>query len=167
MKKLLKYKFDVALEKNFLNLVFFLFILAALGIILLAAIFYFLYLIGAISAEGFFAKYLWHTFAYFIDVGTIAADDYDQNSSLTIFYKIVITIFGIIVFSTLIGIISQALSNRIEELREGKGAVGAQDHIVIFNYTKKTIPLLSEFFLANEDKKKTIVILKVTWLIEV
>jgi len=159
MKKLLKYKFDVALEKNFLNLVFFLFILAALGIILLAAIFYFLYLIGAISAEGFFAKYLWQTFAYFIDVGTIAADDYDQNSSLTIFYKIVITIFGIIVFSTLIGIISQALSNRIEELREGKGAVGAQDHIVIFNYTKKTIPLLSEFFLANEDKKKTIVIL--------
>ena len=159
MKKFLKYKFDVALEKNFLNLVIFLFILAALGIVLLAAIFYFLYLIGAISAEGFFAKYLWQTFAYFIDVGTIAADDYDQNSPLTIFYKIIITIFGIVVFSTLIGIISQALSNRIEELREGKGSVAAKNHIVIFNYTKKTIPLLSEFFLAHESEKKTIVIL--------
>ena len=145
MKKLLKYKFDVALEKT-LNLVVFLFVLAALGIILLAAIFYFLYLIGAISAEGFFAKYLWQTFAYFIDVGTIAADDYDKNSLLTIFYKIIITIFGIIVFSTLIGIISQALSNRIEELREGKGAVGAQDHIVIFNYTKDNSTFCLNFF---------------------
>ena len=159
MRKYLKYKFDLALEKNFLNLVIFLFLVAFAGIVILALIFYLLFLLGIISSEGTFLKYLWGTFAYFIDVGTIAADDYEKNTALDIIYKIVITIFGIIIFSTFIGIISQALSNRIEELREGKGSIADSNHIVIFNYTKKIIPLLSELFEAYENEDKTIIIL--------
>ena len=159
MRKYLKYKFDLALEKNFLNLVIFLFLVAFAGIVILALIFYLLFLLGIISSEGTFFKYLWGTFAYFIDVGTIAADDYEKNTALDIIYKIVITIFGIIIFSTFIGIISQALSNRIEELREGKGSIADSNHIVIFNYTKKIIPLLSELFEAYENEDKTIIIL--------
>ena len=72
-------------------------------------------------------------------------------------YKILITIFGIIIFSSFIGIISQALSNRIEELREGKGYISEKNHTIIFNFTKKTIPLLTELFKSYEDQKKTIV----------
>ena len=73
-------------------------------------------------------------------------------------FKILITIFGIIVFSSFIGIISQALSNRIEELREGKGYISEKDHTIIFNFSKKTIPLLNELFKSYEGEKKTIVI---------
>ena len=159
MFKHIKYRFDQALEKSFFNLVLFLFILSFLGIIVFAAIFYLLYLIGLVSVDGILSQYIWQTFAYFIDVGTIAGEDYGQNTIADKIFKIIITIFGIIIFSSFIGIISQALANRIEELRAGEGIVSEKNHIIIFNFTRKTIPLLSELFKAHDKEKKTIVIL--------
>tara|TARA_Y100000591_G_scaffold311173_1_gene314303 strand:- start:31 stop:2193 length:2163 start_codon:yes stop_codon:yes gene_type:complete len=158
MFKYLKYKFDQALEKSFLNLALFLFGISLLGIILFSLIFYFLFLIGVISIDGVFGKFIWMTFAYFIDVGTISGEAYTDNTTADKVFKILITIFGIIVFSSFIGIISQALSNRIEELREGKGYISEKDHTIIFNFSKKTIPLLNELFKSYEGEKKTIVI---------
>ena len=157
--KFLKYKFDQSLEKSFLNLVLFLFVISLIGIIIFSLIFYLLFLIGIISVDGAFGKFFWQTFTYFIDVGTISGETYGENTSADAIYKILITIFGIIIFSSFIGIISQALSNRIEELREGKGYISEKNHTIIFNFTKKTIPLLTELFKSYENEKKTIVLL--------
>ncbi len=158
MIKFLKYKFDQALERSFLNLVLFLFAISLFGIIIFSLIFYFLFLIGVISVDGAFGKFFWQTFTYFIDVGTISGESYGDNTSADAIFKILITIFGIIIFSSFIGIISQALSNRIDELRDGKGYISEKNHTVIFNFSKKTIPLLTELFKSFEDKKKTIVL---------
>ena len=143
MIKFLKYKFDQALEKSFFNLALFLFAISLLGIVLFSLMFYFLFLIGIISVDGAFGKFFWQTFTYFIDVGTISGESYGDNTSADAIFKILITIFGIIIFSSFIGIISQALSNRIDELRQGKGYIVEKDHTIIFNFTKKTIPLLT------------------------
>jgi len=158
MIKFFKYKFDQALEKNFLNLVLFLFLASSLGIVLFSIIFYLFFLIGIISIDGVFGKFIWMTFAYFIDVGTISGESYADNTTADKVFKILITLFGIIVFSSFIGIISQALSNRIEQLREGKGYISEKGHTIIFNFSKKIIPLLSELFKSYEGTKKTIVI---------
>ena len=80
-------------------------------------------MIGVISIDGVFGKFIWMTFAYFIDVGTISGESYTDNTVADKVFKILITIFGIIIFSSFIGIISQALSNRIEELREGEKVI--------------------------------------------
>ena len=159
MIKFLKYKFDQSLEKSFLNLALFLFIVSFIGIIVFAFVFYLLFLVGIISIDGAFGKFVWQTFTYFLDVGTISGESYGENTSADAIYKILITIFGVIIFSSFIGIISQALSNRIEELREGKGFISEKDHTIIFNYTKKTIPLLTELFKSYENQKKTIILL--------
>ena len=159
MFRYVKYKFDQALEKSFLNLTIFLFALSIVGIIFFSVIFYLLFLIGIISIDGAFGKFIWQTFTYFIDVGTISGESYGDNTTADAIFKILITIFGIIIFSSFIGIISQALSNRIEELRAGKGYISEANHIIIFNYSKKVIPLLTELFKSYEDEKKTIVIL--------
>ena len=159
MIKFLKYKFDQSLEKSFFNLALFLFIVSIIGIVIFSLIFYLLFLIGIISVDGAFGKFFWQTFTYFIDVGTISGESYGENTSADAIYKILITIFGIIIFSSFIGIISQALSNRIEELREGKGYISEKNHTIIFNFTKKTIPLLTELFKSYENEKKTIVLL--------
>ena len=137
MIKFFKYKFDQALEKNFLNLVLFLFLASSLGIVLFSIIFYLFFLIGIISIDGVFGKFIWMTFAYFIDVGTISGESYADNTTADKVFKILITLFGIIVFSSFIGIISQALSNRIEQLREGKGYISEKGHTIIFNFSKK------------------------------
>ena len=151
MWKYLKYKFDRALEKSFLNLVLFLFIVSVVGIILLSIVFYILYLLQIVTLEGKFLTFVWNTFGYFIDVGTIAAEGYSDNTAWDKFLKIFITIFGVIIFSTFIGIVSQAISDRVELLRSGNGPVYENDHIIIFHFTRKLIPLLQELFQAFED----------------
>jgi len=151
MWKYLKYKFDRALEKSFLNLVLFLFIVSVVGIILLSIVFYILYLLQIVTLEGKFLTFVWNTFGYFIDVGTIAAEGYSDNTAWDKFLKIFITIFGVIIFSTFIGIVSQGISDRVELLRSGNGPVYENDHIIIFHFTRKLIPLLQELFQAFED----------------
>ena len=151
MWKYFKYKFDRALERSFLNLVLFLFLVSIVGILLLSIIFYSLYLLQIVTLEGKFLTFLWNTFGYFIDVGTIAAEQYTENTLWDKFLKIFITLFGVIIFTTFIGIVSQAISNRVELLRSGNGPVYENNHIVIFNFTRKLIPLLQELFQAFED----------------
>ncbi len=151
MLKYLKYKFDRALEKSFLSLIFFLFFISLLGLIVLSIVFYLLYLLNIVSVEGKFLTFLWSTFIYFIDVGTIAAEGYNDNTGWDRFLKIFITIFGVIIFSTFIGIISQALSDRVDLLRSGNGNVRESNHIIIFGFSRKLIPLLQELFQAFED----------------
>ena len=159
MFRYIKYKFDQALEKSIFNLIIFLFILSLLGIIIFAIIFYLLYLLGIVSTEGILTKYIWQTFTYFIDVGTISGEEYSQNTAGDKIFKIIVTIFGVVIFSSFIGIISQALASRIEALRSGEGVVAEKNHIIIFNFTRKIIPLLSELFKAHSKKKQAIVIL--------
>lgn len=151
MWKYFKYKFDRALEKSFLNLVFFLFLVSVVGILLLSIVFYALYLFQIVSLEGRFFTFVWNTFGYFIDVGTIAAEGYADNTAWDKFLKIFITLFGVIIFSTFIGIVSQAISARVELLRSGNGPVYENDHIIIFHFTRKLIPLLQELFQAFDD----------------
>ena len=160
MWKYLKYHFDRSLEKSFLSLVFFLFLVSTIGIVILSLVFYVLFLLNIVTVEGKFLTFLWSTFGYFIDVGTIAAEGYYDNSSWDKLLKIFITIFGVIIFSTFIGIISQAISDRVELLRSGNGPLYEKNHIVIFNFTRKLIPLLQELFQAFEDNnyKTSIVI---------
>ena len=88
MIKYLKYKFDQALEKSIFNLILFLFILSFSGIIIFAIIFYLLYFLGIVSTEGILTKYIWQTFTYFIDVGTISGEEYSQNTAADKIYKI-------------------------------------------------------------------------------
>ena len=82
MFKFLKYKFDQSLEKSFLNLALFLFIVSLIGIVIFSLIFYLLFLIGIISVDGAFGKFFWQTFTYFIDVGTISGESYGENTSV-------------------------------------------------------------------------------------
>ena len=89
MIKLLKYKFDQALEKSFFNLILFLFILSLLGIFVFSAIFYLLYLIGVVSFDGVMPQYIWKSFTYFIDVGTISGEEYSQNTAADKIFKII------------------------------------------------------------------------------
>ena len=76
-------------------------------------------------------------FYLFLDVGALSEEPYAENNFAEITLKTLITIFGIVIFSTLIGIITSTLSLRIEELRSGKSPLDEKNHIIICNFTKK------------------------------
>ena len=158
MFKKLKYKFDTALERDFSNLLFLLFVFSLFGVFIFAALFYMLQIVGLTSKDVTFFEFFWQSFTFFLDVGALSGDE-SKNNLLEIILKIGITAFGIIIFSTLIGIITSTLTLRIEELRSGKSVVDEKNHIIICNFTKKTIPLIQELITANGNKQIVITIL--------
>ena len=134
----------------------FLSVLIVLILTFILLIFEFIFKIEVFSNSLY--ENLWYTFAFFIDPGLIAEENYSENSQISLTFKLLTTAFGIIAFSTLIATISQVVNDRIEGLRSGQTNVTAVDHIIIIGFTNKTIPLLHEFFEGKENKKETFVI---------
>ena len=65
MFKKLKYKFDTALERDFSNLLFLLFVFSLFGVFVFAALFYILQIVGFTSKDVTFFEFFWQSFTFF------------------------------------------------------------------------------------------------------
>ena len=158
MWKYIKYRFNKAFEKNILYLFFFLFGASILGIFLFAILLFLLQEIGLLSEENIFLQTLWYVFRLFYDQNAILSLNVEQNNLLDFISRFAVTVFGILVFSTIIGIITTFISDRVESLRSGKGKIEEENHIVFFNFSIQLIPLIAELCVAYAKEKKTFVI---------
>jgi voltage-gated potassium channel Kch len=64
-----------------------------------------------------------------------------------------VTIGGIFVVSTLIGVLSSGISNKLDELRKGHSFVVEKEHTLILGWSEKIVPIISELIIANENQK--------------
>lgn len=67
---------------------------------------------------------------------------------------LLITIGGLFVVSSLIGVIATGLDARIEELRKGRSVVLEENHTLILGWSDTIFTVLSELEIANESQKK-------------
>ena len=158
MWKFLKYRFNKAFEQNLFNLVLFLIGISVVGILLFSTLFFALQKIGLLGDDNFFTATVWQAFNLFFDQNAIFGLDVDKNNFFDFFFKFNVTIFGILIFSALIGIITNFISNKIESLRTGKTKIEEENHIVFFNFSRRLIPLISELCNAYIKEKKSFVI---------
>ena len=158
MFKYIKYKFNKAFEKNILYLFFFLFGISILGILLFAILLFLLQTVGLLSDENIFLQTLWYVFRLFYDQNAILSLSVEQNNLIDFISRFAVTIFGILVFSTIIGIITTFIANKVESLRSGKSKIEEENHIVFFNFSIQLVPLISELCVAYAKEKKTFVI---------
>ena len=154
MFKYIKYKFNKAFEKNILYLFFFLFGVSIIGILLFAILLFLLQTIGLLSDENIFLQTLWYVFRLFYDQNAILNLNVEQNNLLDFISRFAVTIFGILVFSTIIGIITTFIANKVESLRSGKSRIEEENHIVFFNFSIQLVPLISELCVAYAKEKK-------------
>ena len=157
MWKFIKYSFNKAFEKNLLNLIIFFIVLSFIGVFVISTVIFILQKIGLLSENNFFTETLWQGFKLFFVTEAFFSLD-NKNTFLDYFFKFNITIFGILIFSSIIGIITNSISTRIQELRTGKTKIEEEDHIVFFNFSRRLIPLLSELCNAYENEKQSFVI---------
>ena len=157
MWKFIKYKFNKAFEKDLLYLIVFFLFLSFIGVTLISTIIFIFQKLGVLSENNIFTETLWQGFKLFFDQNAIFNLG-DKNTFLDYFFKFNITIFGILIFSSVIGIVTNLISNRIEELRTGKTKIEEEDHIIFFNFSRRLIPLLSELCNAYENKKRSFVV---------
>ena len=153
MFKFIKYSFNKAFEKDLVYLIIFFLFLSFIGVTVISTLIFVLQEFGVLSENNFYTETLWQGFRLFFDQNAIFTLG-DRNTFLDYFFKFNITIFGILIFSSVIGIVTNLISNRIEELRTGKTKIEEENHIIFFNFSRRLIPLISELCNAYEKEKQ-------------
>lgn len=102
------------------------------------------------SGELGFMDTFWLSLMHVMDPGNLGEQDGNFAYRL---WMLVITIFGIIVVSTLIGLISTGILDSLNELRKGRSHVTEKDHVLILGWSSKIFTIISELIIANENQK--------------
>lgn len=153
----IKYRFDNLLSKGTGTLIAWL----AFGAFLVIALFSLLQLLlGAhpMNDNNYTIGHaLWANLTHMLDPGTLG-DSNDTWQFAT--FMIIVTLVGVVVLSTLIGLISNGILTKLEDLRKGRSFVIEKDHVLILGWSSKIFTIISELVIANENQKTgTIVIL--------
>jgi len=114
--------------------------------------------IGKIAMNGestpSFWEVAWMSLMHTLDSGTIGGDMGANYRAV----MLAVTVGGIFVFSILIGILSNGLESRIEQLRKGRSVVLENEHTLILGWNPQIFTIISEIVIANENRTKGAVI---------
>ena len=97
-----------------------------------------------------FFEAAWESLMRSMDAGTVAGD----TGWGFRFVGLLVTIAGIFIFSTLIGILSSGIESKLEELRKGRSQVLEADHTVILNWSPSVFDIIAELVVANKSRHK-------------
>jgi Trk K+ transport system NAD-binding subunit len=97
----------------------------------------------------------WQSLLRTVDPGTMAADVGWGRRGLAL----IVTIFGLLVAGTLIGIIASGVEQRVEGMRRGRSTVVESGHIVILGGTPHLPVIVEQLALARRRGANTIVVL--------
>ena len=82
----------------------------------------------------------WGSLMRTLDPGTMGADE----GWLFRILMLVVTVGGLIIVASLIGIVSGAFDAKVEELRKGRSRVLETDHTLILGWSSKVFPIIHE-----------------------
>jgi voltage-gated potassium channel Kch len=109
-----------------------------------------------IEPEGRDSTGLWYReLLRTLDPGVVADD---QGSAVFLLFMVLVTFGGIFVVGTLIGILSNAISDRLDSLRKGRSRVHERDHFVILGWSPEIFTILRQLVLANEHRQRSTVV---------
>jgi voltage-gated potassium channel Kch len=104
--------------------------------------------------EPTFFEVLWGNLMRTLDPGTMGADQgWGFRATM-----LVVTIGGLIMVASLIGIISSAFDRKVEDLRKGRSRVLESDHTLILGWSQKVLPIVAELCIANESRKRPAIV---------
>ncbi|MCC6497912.1 MAG: NAD-binding protein [Propionibacteriaceae bacterium] len=107
------------------------------------------------AADGDFIDLLWGGLMRTLDPGTMGGD---AGWAFRIF-MLVITVGGLIIVASLIGIVSGAFDTKIEDLRKGKSRVLEHDHTLILGWNSKIHSIVHELAIANESRGRASIVI--------
>ncbi|MCR5774645.1 MAG: hypothetical protein K6G42_06130, partial [Lachnospiraceae bacterium] len=100
---------------------------------------------------------IWISMTHMIDPGTICADE--GTGLLFILGMLVITFVGILITSTLTGILCNAIDEKVQDLRKGRSVVVEQDHVIVLGTGGGLYTIISELIEANSNHEKEAIVI--------
>ncbi len=153
MSARLRYAFDNYMSRGTVALIGGLFVLSLLVIVVVSVV---VLVSGTLRAsattEGIdTAELLWRSLLRTLDPGTMGQD---AGSVPFVLAMLTVTLGGIFVISTLIGVISTGIQGKLDELRKGRSIVLEDNHTVILGWSPQVFDIISEIVLANANKRR-------------
>ena len=146
----LRYRFDNTISRGTVALIGWLFVLLAALVFASSLV---VYATGvAPEADGRrlgFLETLWLSLMRTIDPGGVGGD---QGSWPFLLSMLAVTAGGILVFSTLIGVIFAGIDSKLDELRKGRSFVVEKGHTVVYGWSSEIFSVISELVVANESR---------------
>lgn len=161
----LRYRFDNSMAKGPSALIGWLALITLLMILVGAAIIVGFSIFPMVEEEGVtksapmgFFETLWQTLMRSMDAGTLAGDTGWPFRIL----MLLITLGGIFIVSTLVGVLSNVINDKLEELRKGRSFVVESGHQLVLGWNSKVFTIINELVIANENQKKPRIVVLAT-----
>lgn len=147
----LRYAFDNAMSRGPAVLVGWLAVFSAVIILGVAV---FVWALGLAPDRSFF-QIAWMGLMRTLDAGTMGGD---EGPWPFLFAMLAVTLGGVFVISTLIGILTTGLEAKLESLRKGRSKVIESGHTVILNWSEQVFTILRELVEANANQRRACVV---------
>jgi hypothetical protein len=153
LRQRLQYHFDNYMARGTVALIIGLGVVS-MAVILLAAAFIRLAHVALEDDELSFGEAAWMSLMRTLDPGTMGDDSGLLFRAIMLF----VTLGGIFIVSTLIGIVNNGLESRLDQLRKGRSLVLENDHTLILGWTPQIFTIIEELVLANENRSSGAII---------
>jgi voltage-gated potassium channel Kch len=154
----LRYRFDNTMSRGPIALIGWLALLSVLLVLSMSA----LVAITEIAPAGEdeqrpgFLTLLWMSFMHSLDAGTVAGDNGSRSFLLAM---LAVTVGGIFIVSSLIGVLTSALQSKLEDMRKGRSFVVEHDHTLILGWSPQVFPIVQELAIANQNRKNAVIVI--------
>lgn len=106
------------------------------------------------SSSGSWLEDFWQSTLRTLDAGTMAGDVGWGRRILAL----LVTLFGILIAGTLIGIIASGVEQRIETMQRGRSGVVETDHVVILGASAQLPDLVEQLALAGQNRHSNVIV---------
>jgi len=154
-KAKLIYKIDCLFSKGISAMILFLGI-ASLSIIIIASLLAVFFHIAPQNSDALsFFEVFWASLMRTLDPGSMAGDEGWTFRILMLF----VTLGGIFIISALIGVISNGLNTKLENLQRGRSFIIEENHTVILGWNEKVFTIVKELCVANQNKQDACIVI--------
>ncbi|MDQ3048763.1 MAG: potassium transporter TrkA [Bacteroidota bacterium] len=145
-----RYKFDNLMSKGPVAMIALLALMSLL-VVVIAGIVLTMFDITPEGAEPMnFMESAWQSLMRTLDSGTMGGD---MGWGFRII-AFLVTLGGIFIISTLIGVLGSGIEGKLDDLRKGRSFVIEKDHTLILGWSSKVFTIISELVIANENQKR-------------
>ncbi|WP_375450251.1 hypothetical protein [uncultured Devosia sp.] len=146
----LRYEFDKSMSAGPIALIGWLALLSLLVILVAGALITLLRIAPEGGEVPGFIEASWAALMRTLDSGTMGGDA-GWGFRLVM---LAVTIGGILIVSTLIGVLSTGIEAKLDQLRKGRSQVLETDHTIILNWSPSILDIIGELVIANKSRRK-------------
>lgn len=152
----ISYKFDSFISKGTIAMIYGLGVLSLLVITVFGVGLLFLGLHPDSDNNFTISESLWVNLTHVLDPGVLG--NHEDNWPFRMFMMMT-TFLGLVIVSTLIGLVSNGILTKMDELRKGRSFVIEKDHVLILGWSSKIFTIISELVIANENQKRGVIVI--------